>query len=59
MNKTKISMLFYMVERFIYKISKRSPIKFYRRKHYNRNIILSTEEGRDKIVELVKSGKHL
>lgn len=46
-----------MAESFIYKLSTRSPLKFYHRKQYNKNKILSVESGREKIVELVNSGK--
>lgn len=55
--KGKCKMSYYQLESLIYRISDHMPKKFYKRTKYNGREILSIEEGRKQIVDLVDKNK--
>jgi len=56
-NKDKRLLQYYTLESLIYRISDHLPKRFYTRTHYGNRPILSTEEGRKHIIELVNNNK--
>lgn len=56
-SKDKNLFRYYEIESLIYRISDHMPKRFYKRTHYGNKNILSTEEGRKHIIELVNSNK--
>lgn len=55
--KDKQLFRYYALESLVYRVSDHLPRKFYTRTHYANRPILSTEEGRKHIIELVNSNK--
>ncbi len=54
-NKDKQLLRYYTLESFVYRVSDHLPKRIYKRTHYGNRPILSTEDGRKHIIELVNS----
>lgn len=56
-NEQKRQLKYYEFESLIYRLSDHMPKKFYKRTHYGKREILSIEDGRKKIIDLVNENK--